>query len=85
MPEFNISDVVLLLPAIALNIYFWPRWYKKHQRMMTPKSQLEQGSQIRDMASMMVWIFCVLLVALAIYLPLAFVVYRYLPAPILLG
>lgn len=85
MPDFNTSDIVLLLPAVIANIYFWPRWFKKYQMLVAPTHVMGQNNQLRDALTLVVWMFAVILGFMAIYLPLTFIIYRYFPPPLLFG
>ena len=85
MPDFNVTDVVLIIPAVFLNIYFWRREFRKRKPEHYPTKELRQSAQMVKSFKDSFWMFGALSLIAVLYMAYAYVIFQILPPPLFFG
>lgn len=82
MPDFNITDIILVLPAVFLNIYFWRRESRRRKPEHYPTENLRKSAEMVASFKHSLWMFGALSLVAVFYMAYAYVIFQLLPPPL---
>ncbi len=85
VPDLNISDIVLLLPAPVMFIFLRKLEHRKRKPEHYPNEKLQKSAETVRSFKESILMFGALCLCLVFYLPYAYIVFKFLPPPLFFG